>query len=147
MTLATYLLYVAAVALLILTPGPTMLMCMTNSINHGPRRATERVQSLQREADKLTADERTLLGDLRKLEIDRQIKAEELRQIAADGGRVAEELMANQRRTQELEAQEADADLTLLRLRARIRLEAKEAVLGRGLIGIAAKARHLDSAF
>jgi threonine/homoserine/homoserine lactone efflux protein len=39
MTLATYLLYLAAVALLIVTPGPTMLMCMTNSINHGPRRA------------------------------------------------------------------------------------------------------------
>ena len=39
MTLATYLLYVAAVALLIVTPGPTMLMCMTNSLNHGPRRA------------------------------------------------------------------------------------------------------------
>lgn len=39
MTLTTYLLYVAAVALLILTPGPTMLMCMTNALNHGPRRA------------------------------------------------------------------------------------------------------------
>src|SRR3954451_25052719 len=39
MTLSTYLLYVAAGALLIVTPGPTMLMCMTNSINHGPRRA------------------------------------------------------------------------------------------------------------
>jgi threonine/homoserine/homoserine lactone efflux protein len=39
MTLATYLLYLATVALLILTPGPTMLMCMTNAANHGPRRA------------------------------------------------------------------------------------------------------------
>ncbi|MBX3587336.1 MAG: LysE family translocator [Ramlibacter sp.] len=39
MTLSTYLLYVAAVALLILTPGPTMLMCVTNALNHGPRRA------------------------------------------------------------------------------------------------------------
>ncbi len=39
MTLSTYLLYVAAVALLILSPGPTMLMCMTNALNHGPRRA------------------------------------------------------------------------------------------------------------
>lgn len=39
MTITTYLLYVAAVALLILTPGPTMLMCMTNALNHGPRRA------------------------------------------------------------------------------------------------------------
>jgi threonine/homoserine/homoserine lactone efflux protein len=39
MTLATYLLYLAAVVLLIVTPGPTMLMCMTNAANHGPRRA------------------------------------------------------------------------------------------------------------
>ncbi|WP_048438580.1 LysE family translocator [Caenimonas sp. SL110] len=39
MTLTTYLLYVAAVLLLIVTPGPTMLMCMTNSVNHGPRHA------------------------------------------------------------------------------------------------------------
>jgi threonine/homoserine/homoserine lactone efflux protein len=39
MTLTIYLLYVAAVALLILTPGPTMLMCMTNALNHGPRKA------------------------------------------------------------------------------------------------------------
>ncbi len=39
MTLSTYLLYVAAVALLIATPGPTMLMCLTNALNHGPRRA------------------------------------------------------------------------------------------------------------
>ncbi|WP_309682560.1 LysE family translocator [Polaromonas sp.] len=39
MTLTTYLLYVAAVAQLILTPGPTMLMCMTHALNHGPRKA------------------------------------------------------------------------------------------------------------
>ncbi len=39
MTLSTYLLYVAAVAVLIITPGPTMLMCMTNAANHGARRA------------------------------------------------------------------------------------------------------------
>ena len=39
MTPSSYLLYVAAVALLILTPGPTMLMCMANALNHGPRKA------------------------------------------------------------------------------------------------------------
>lgn len=39
MTLTTYLLYLTAVALLILTPGPTMLMCMTTSLNHGSRKA------------------------------------------------------------------------------------------------------------
>ena len=39
------------------------------------RRATERLQALQREADLLASDEQTLIGDLRKLEIERQIKA------------------------------------------------------------------------
>ena len=39
MTLTTYLLYLAAVALLVLSPGPTMLMCITTSLNHGPRSA------------------------------------------------------------------------------------------------------------
>src|SRR5260370_2845557 len=46
------------------------------------RRATERLQALQREADRLASDERTLLGDLRKLEVERQIRFEEFR--AAD---------------------------------------------------------------
>jgi len=71
------------------------------------RRATERLQALQREAENLTADERTLLGDLRKLEIDRQIKVEELRQIASDGSGVAAELASNEQRMRELEEQEA----------------------------------------
>jgi len=70
------------------------------------RRASDRLQALQREADKLTADERTLLGDLRKLEVDLQIKAEELRQVEAQESRVATELEANASRTHELEAQE-----------------------------------------
>lgn len=39
MTLSTYLLYLAAVALLVLTPGPTMLMSMTNAIAHGAPKA------------------------------------------------------------------------------------------------------------
>lgn len=39
MSLSTYLLYFAAVALLVLSPGPTMLMCMTNSLQYGPRKA------------------------------------------------------------------------------------------------------------
>ena len=33
------------------------------------RRAADRMQTLQREADRLASEERTLLGDLRKLEI------------------------------------------------------------------------------
>jgi threonine/homoserine/homoserine lactone efflux protein len=38
-TLSAYLLYLAAVLLLTVTPGPTMLMTLTNSVNHGPWRA------------------------------------------------------------------------------------------------------------
>src|SRR5580765_5955481 len=71
------------------------------------RRATERLQTLQREADRLTADERTLLGDLRKLEVDRQIKAEELREVEEQESQLAGELEANGERTRELEAQES----------------------------------------
>lgn len=36
MTLTTYLLYITAVAVLVLTPGPTMLMCITRAIQTGP---------------------------------------------------------------------------------------------------------------
>src|SRR5262249_8802785 len=35
MTLTTYSLYLAAVAVLVLSPGPTMLMCMTTALNSG----------------------------------------------------------------------------------------------------------------
>ncbi len=48
------------------------------------RRATDRLQALQREADRMASEERTLLGDLRKLEIERQIHAEELKRVAAE---------------------------------------------------------------
>ena len=42
------------------------------------RRATDRVRALQTEADELASRERTLLGEIRRLEIDRQIKTAEL---------------------------------------------------------------------
>src|SRR5258705_11217356 len=44
------------------------------------RRAADRLQSLQREADRLATQERTLIGDLRKLELERELKTEELKQ-------------------------------------------------------------------
>src|SRR5215813_2869934 len=56
------------------------------------RRATERLRSLQHEADALASQERTLLGDLRKLELDRQVKTEEAQQIATESAQVVKEL-------------------------------------------------------
>jgi septal ring factor EnvC (AmiA/AmiB activator) len=71
------------------------------------RRATERIQALQQEADTLASQERSVLGDLRKLEIDRQVQTEELRQIVADSTQVASELAANTQRMHDLERQES----------------------------------------
>ncbi|HUR90810.1 MAG TPA: LysE family translocator [Ramlibacter sp.] len=39
MSLSTYLVFLLAVTVLIVTPGPTMVMTLTNSVNHGPWRA------------------------------------------------------------------------------------------------------------
>jgi murein hydrolase activator len=71
------------------------------------RRASERLQALQQEADALASQERSLLGDLRKLEIDRQLQTEQVRQVVADGSQVAAELKANAQRMQDLERQES----------------------------------------
>jgi RhtB (resistance to homoserine/threonine) family protein len=39
MTLSVWLLYVAAVLVLTVTPGPSVIMCVSTSVQHGPRRA------------------------------------------------------------------------------------------------------------
>jgi septal ring factor EnvC (AmiA/AmiB activator) len=70
------------------------------------RRATERLQALQREADRLAAQESTLLGDLRKLEIERQLRAEELKRIGADAAQVEAESAAVAERMAALERSE-----------------------------------------
>src|SRR5215216_1932400 len=56
------------------------------------RRATERLQALQREADRLASEERTVLGDLRKLEVERQLNGEQLKHIDADVAAVQREI-------------------------------------------------------
>jgi septal ring factor EnvC (AmiA/AmiB activator) len=71
------------------------------------RRAGERLQSLQREADRLASEERTLLNDLRKLEVERQIKAEELKHLDAEGQKIQTELTATAERMEGLTKSEA----------------------------------------
>src|SRR5262245_18682047 len=70
------------------------------------RRATERLQALQREADRLASEERSLLGDLRKLEIERQMKAEELNRINAEAATVGGEIDATNKRMTEVQQAE-----------------------------------------
>jgi septal ring factor EnvC (AmiA/AmiB activator) len=70
------------------------------------RRATERLQALQREADRLASEERTLLGELRKLEIERQLRAAEMKRLDADAAKVEAELAATSERMQVLQTSE-----------------------------------------
>ncbi len=70
------------------------------------RRASERLRALHDEADKLLAQERTLLNELRKLEVERQIRTEELRQATRDADGVAAELTALDLQISTIEEQE-----------------------------------------
>ena len=68
------------------------------------RRATERLQALQREADRLASQEQTLLGELRKLEIERQLRSEELKRLANDATKIGDELAASADQLQALQS-------------------------------------------
>ena len=80
------------------------------------RRAGERLQALQREADALATRERTLLGDLRQLEIDREMKTAQLAQVDADVARTAAQLAETTTALSTLQAR-ADVDAPALRAR------------------------------
>lgn len=79
-------------------------------------RAAERLQALQKEADQLASEERTLLNNLRKLEVERQIKAEELARLSAEADKTAATLATTTSRIDELAARE-EADRPDLRAR------------------------------
>ena len=66
-------------------------------------RAGQRMEALHREADQLASQERTLLGDLRRLEVERQIKIEDLRQLDAEGAQVEAERAATTERLTKLQ--------------------------------------------
>ena len=72
-------------------------------------RAGERLQALQREADRLASQESSVLADLQKLEIDRQLKAEELKQIDREAAKVSNDLDALNVRFASLQGAEAAA--------------------------------------
>lgn len=71
------------------------------------RRATDRLQALQQEADALAAQERTLVVELRQLEIDREIQNETLKKITADLNGVSRQIKETSLRIEALESQKA----------------------------------------
>jgi septal ring factor EnvC (AmiA/AmiB activator) len=96
------------------------------------RRASERLQTLQREAADLAAEERSLLTDLRRLEVERDLKTEQLKHLDAEAARVARALGNSGNQIDELEAREAEL---------RPRLEARMVALYK--LGSAGYARML----
>jgi len=69
------------------------------------RRVAERVRVLNREAERLAGEARTLVGDLRKLEIERDLKAEQAKQAAADMAAAQDSLRQTTDRLASLELQ------------------------------------------
>jgi septal ring factor EnvC (AmiA/AmiB activator) len=71
------------------------------------RRVTERVRALQREAERLAGEARTLVGDLRKLEIERDLQNERVTLAEAEVARSQAELKDASDRLAQLEQQRA----------------------------------------
>jgi septal ring factor EnvC (AmiA/AmiB activator) len=62
------------------------------------RRAADRIRALQKESDALASQERTLLTELRKLEVDRELKSEELASAERELRRTRERVAATSAR-------------------------------------------------
>jgi septal ring factor EnvC (AmiA/AmiB activator) len=79
----------------LLAAGVATLVAQTSDrarVESQARRANERLIALQREADDLATRQRSLLGELRKLEVERDLKTEQIKEIDADARRVAADL-------------------------------------------------------
>lgn len=104
---ATLILAVAMTALAAQTqpapPPPAADRAHTEAL---ARRAATRLQALHREADALAAQERTLLVELQRLEVERRLRQEELKDVTAEAAAVSRELEQTTARIQELEQHE-----------------------------------------
>jgi septal ring factor EnvC (AmiA/AmiB activator) len=69
------------------------------------QRITDRIRALQREAARLAGESRTLVGDLRKREIDRDIRVEQLKQAEAAMSEAEKALQNTTTRLSDLEVQ------------------------------------------
>jgi septal ring factor EnvC (AmiA/AmiB activator) len=84
------------------------------------KRAADRLAALQKESESLATQEQTLLVELRRLEVDRQIKVEELTGIERESASVQQQLQQASRKAEALQAdaqrQEPDVERRLVQL-------------------------------
>jgi septal ring factor EnvC (AmiA/AmiB activator) len=82
-----------------------LIAAQTPPTDSAGQRITERIRALQREADRLANEQRTLVGDLRKLEIERDLKAELAKQAAAQTAEAQDALRQTTDRLANIELQ------------------------------------------
>jgi septal ring factor EnvC (AmiA/AmiB activator) len=91
-----------------------------NPAEAAAKRAADRLTALQRESEALSKQERTLLAELRKLEIDREIRVEELLKVQREAEEVRGKLDAAADRSQRLqgeaEKQRPDVEARMVQL-------------------------------
>jgi septal ring factor EnvC (AmiA/AmiB activator) len=88
-------------------PPPAAADASTRQTEAQAQRAAERLAALQHEAEALATQERSLLAELRKLEVDRAIKVAQLEQIERQAAGARAQLAAHTSRTEALKG-EAD---------------------------------------
>ena len=95
------LIAVASLSLLAQAPAPATDQ---SAVDAAAKRAADRIRALQRESDSLASQERTLLVELRKLEVDRELKSEELASAERDLRRTREQVAAASARAAALQS-------------------------------------------
>ena len=109
---------VAAVATLSL--GAQAPATDQSAVDAAQKRAADRIRALQRESESLANQERTLLVELRKLEVDRELKSEELAGAERDLQRAREQVASTSARAAALqntaETQRPDVERRLVQL-------------------------------
>ena len=108
---------VVGIALLL---GAMLVAQDRSQIDAQAKRAADRLAALQREAEALAGQERTLLGELRKLELEREIHGEKLAALEREAAGVRTRIEATTTRARTLEAdaarQRPDVEARLVRL-------------------------------
>ena len=114
------LMLVVAAGLLMQTPAAQTPAAPQGTAVDTAKRAGERIRALQREAEELVARERTLLTELRKLEVDRQLRGEELGKYEREAAETERRLALTANRLDELkrtaEQQRPDVEARLVQL-------------------------------
>ena len=97
-------------------PEPSSQSADRKRVERLSQRASERVQALQAEADELASRQRTLLEEIRRLELDRQVKTTELNAIDQELAETTDSLDEATDRIARIE-QEAAAERPLVEAR------------------------------